>query len=256
MQSGKYMKKQRPEETVDLGHFARALWRRMWVIVLATALCGIGTFFVSKTMINPTYQSSFTTYVNNKMEIDSMGSTSVSDLNASYGLAYVYQEIITSRSVVEEAVDYCKRNGTYPQRQNVYYSITAEVADKAPVITVYVEADDPEFALVLANAITQVAPGHVERVVEGSSMHIIDKAKRAAAPSSPDNGQNALLGAAIGMMVACLSLIALEFYMDKVQGAEDLERRYEIPVLGVIPNIERAYKAMKRKNPYEGGGRE
>ena len=111
MYDKQYMKKQNFEETVDLWRYAKALYKRIWVIILATVMVATGTFAFSATMITPTYRSGFITYVNNKLELSTGGNTTVSDLNASYALAYVYESVITSRSVVTDAVDLCKRNG-------------------------------------------------------------------------------------------------------------------------------------------------
>jgi capsular polysaccharide biosynthesis protein len=206
-----------------------------------------GTFIVSSTLITPVYRSGFITYVNNKLEISNSGNTTVSDLNASYALAYTYESIITSRSVITESVELCKQNGTYPVGDGVAYRISTSVAEKAPIISVYVETPDADFARDLATAIAQVAPKHVERVVEGSSMRIVDEPIRPNSPSAPNNLQNALFGAVVGFLLACLAVIALEFYLDKVQSTEDLERRYDIPALGTIPDMDQAKRSSGRK---------
>jgi capsular polysaccharide biosynthesis protein len=247
MQNERYTNKQGNERQVDLWHFFRALYKRAWLIVLATVMFAVGTFVVSSTLITPVYRSGFITYVNNKLEISNNGNTTVSDLNASYALAYTYESIITSRSVITEAVALCKENGTYPTGSHVNYTVSTAVEEKAPIISVYVEAPDADFARDLATAIAQVAPKHVERVVEGSSMRIVDEPIRPNSPSAPNNLQNALAGAVLGFLLACLAVIALEFYLDKVQSTEDLERRYDIPALGTIPDMDQAKRSSGRK---------
>lgn len=255
MQDKQYIKKQHFEENVDLWRYAKALYKRIWVIILATVVVATGAFVFSATMLTPTYRSGFITYVNNKMELSTGGNTTVSDLNASYALAYTYESIITSRSVIEDAVAICRRNGTYPEGENVSYKVSTSVAEKAPVISVYVEAADAVFAYDLAVAIAQAAPNHVERVVEGSSMRIIDEATLPGKPSAPNNLRNAAMGGLIGAVLACAVVIMLEFLMDKVQSVDDLEKRYDVPVLGAIPDINHAKKQAARKSGMGKGGR-
>ena len=247
MQKEQYKKKQAQEEKVDLWRYAKALYKRIWLIALVTVVFAVGAFAYSCTMITPVYRSGFLTYVNNKMEISTGGNTTVSDLNASYALAYTYESIITSRSVVTEAVDLCKRNGTYPAGGGVSYRISTSVAEKAPIISVYVETPDADFARDLAVAIAKVAPKHVERVVEGSSMRIIDEPTLPRNPSAPNNIHNGLIGALVGLVLACLAVIALEFYLDKVQSTEDLEKRYDIPALGTIPDMDQSRRSSGRR---------
>lgn len=255
MQDKQYIKKQHFEENVDLWRYAKALYKRIWAIILATVVFATGTFLFSATIITPTYRSGFITYVNNKLELSTGGNTTVSDLNASYALAYTYESIITSRSVIEDAVAICRRNGTYPEGENVSYKVSTSVAEKAPVISVYVEAADAVFAYDLAVAIAQAAPNHVERVVEGSSMRIIDEATLPGKPSGPNNLRNAAMGGLIGAVLACAVVIMLEFLMDKVQSVDDLEKRYDVPVLGAIPDINHAKKQAARKSGMGKGGR-
>ena len=247
MQKEQYKKNQTQETQIDLWQYAKALYKRIWLIILASVVFAVGAFVYSCTMITPVYRSGFLTYVNNKMEISTGGNTTVSDLNASYALAYTYESIITSRSVVTEAVDLCKRNGTYPAGESVSYQISTSVAEKAPIISVYVETPDADFARDLAVAIAKVAPKHVERVVEGSSMRIVDEPMLPQNPSAPNNKQNALLGALVGFVLSCTGIIVLEFCLDKVQSTEDLEKRYDLSVLGSIPDMDQSVRGAARK---------
>ena len=96
------------EITIDLRRVFQALLKRVWVIVAVTLIFGLLAYILSATMIDPTYRSSFTAYVNNKATINtSSGSTTTADVNASMALAAVYQEIIVSRTVLEEAAKAC-----------------------------------------------------------------------------------------------------------------------------------------------------
>lgn len=230
------------ERNVDALHFVSALLRRWWIIVLVTVVFAVCAFIYSAVMLTPMYSTSFSTYVNNKLEMDGIGSTSVSDLNASRGLAYVYQSVITSRSVISQAVDSCKQQGVFPVDGDAGFSVSASLTENAPIIHVYVEATDPAFAFALANAIAASAPAQVERVVEGSSMRIIDAATMPTTNSSPNNTRNTLLGAIIGLILSCAVVVALELVFDKAQGEADLEKRYGVTVLGVIPDLVQADK--------------
>ncbi len=228
------------EVTIDVSSIARTLWKRAWILCLAMVLCFAVTYLYSATMITPTYRSGFTTYVNNRITSSTtVGSTTVNDLSASMGLAYVYQEVIISRSVLTEAAQMCgedMRDGTATA------TVTAEVSENAPIISVYVEATDPALAVRYAEAIAEVAPEHVNRVVEGSSMKIVDPPLLPNGKYSPNNFRNGILGALVGLVLAAAVLIVLELVHDEVQSAEDLERRYQITVLGSIPDMAAAEK--------------
>ncbi len=225
--------------TINIAAIGKILLRRIWIIVLVTILCFGGMLLYSETMITPTYVSSFTCYINNRINMDNIGSTSVNDLNASMGLAFFYQEIIVSRSVLQDAVKIADADMTYAE---LYHKVTTEVSENAPVITVMVEDTDPERAAKLASAIADAAPIHGKRIVEGSSLQIVDEPIANYGRYSPNSLQNALAGGFAGMLLCMVALVLIEILNDRVQSGEDLELRYNITVLGTIPDIEQAQK--------------
>ena len=99
----------------------------------------------------------------------------------------------------------------------------------------------------LANAIAEVAPGEIERFVEGSSAKIVDYAKLPTSPSSPNPNRNMILGGLIGFVLA-LIYITVRFLMDvRIREEEDLAVLFDIPVLGQIPAFEQVGSKKQRK---------
>lgn len=228
-------KQQSEEQEIDILRMLQILWKRAWLIALVTAICGIAACLYSVSFITPTYRSSFTAYVNNRVEtVEGSGSTTTSDLNASIALTYLYQDIIVSRSVLEDAADACGMEFDYELLQK---KVTTEVSSDSALITVYVTDTDPVLATQLAAAIADVAPGHVERVRDGSSMRILDAPVIPQQKYAPSNSKNTLLGAAVGFVISAVFVLAVDLINDKVRDAEDLEKRYHIVAIGTIPDL-------------------
>lgn len=225
------------ERTINLTRLLRALWKRAWIIVLVTVLVAIVTFICSKQFIDPTYQSYFTAYVNNRQ--DGQGSTTSSDITASKNLTYLYQEIICSRSVLTDAASACGMEASYGKLQG---NVTTSIAQNAALITVKVRASSPEEAQKLANAIAQAAPVHVARVVEGSSMRIVDYPVLPTAPAAPNSSRHALLGAVMAFVMMAAAVVLVEVINDRVDSPAEIEERYGIAVIGTIPDIAHADK--------------
>ena len=235
------------EGTVDIFGLLQLLLKRSWIIAAATAVCCIVALLYSVILITPTYRSGFTTYINNRNTPQSTGSTSVSDLSASMGLAYVYAEVIVARPVLTEAAQKCGL--TYSQLAGM---VETTVSENAPVISVFVEATDPTQAANLAQAIADTAPAHVKEVVEGSSMKIIEPPIVASSPYAPNHTRNALIGALVGFLLSAAVIITVEMIHDKVDKPEELEERYQITVLGSIPDT---LAAEKQDSHYGGYGK-
>lgn len=240
------------ETSIDLGRLVKALWKKKWFLVSVTVIFGLVAYIYSAAFITPTYRTSFTAYVNNRVATEGSASTTTSDLNASIGLTYLYGEIITSRSVLTDAAQQCGINADYEELSKM---VSVSIADSAALIEVYVVSTDPVQATRFAAAIAETAPEHVARVVEGSSMRIVDSPVEPTGKYAPSNSKNAILGAVIGFVAVAACIIIMELVNDKVLGSEDLESRYQIPVIGSIPDLEQAEKTRGRYGYYKQGGK-
>ncbi len=229
-----WKKKVQEESGIDLWRFVEVFFKRFWLIALAAIIVGAASFIYTKTCVTPLYRTDFSAYVNNRVATEDKDSTNTGDLNASIGLMYLYNEIIASRAVLTDAAKLCGLDYSYGTLSGM---VSTQMPEKAALIRVYVTAADPEVAVRLATAIAEVAPDHVARVVEGSSMQIVDDPVRPTSPFSPNASKKAVLFALIGAVLAYAVFVILELINDIVQGSEDLESRYDIVVVGKIPDM-------------------
>lgn len=234
---------------IDLGHLGRIFIKRLWLIVAVSILCGICSYSYSKLFIKPTYESYFTAYVNNKIA-DTGVNTSTGDLTASMGLVYVYQDIMTSRSVLQQAAKDC--GTTYAAIKG---SVRASVSETAPVVRVTVNTTNKKLSLKIAQRIAELAPGKVAEVVDGSSMRVIDEPVLATGKASPNSSKHATTGAMIAFMFATVLFVFRDLVYDTVQSTEDIERRYSVPVIGNIPDVYQAERSLERYGYRMAGGK-
>ena len=153
----------------------------------------------------------------------------------------MYQDIITSRAVLAPAAEAC--NAEYAK---VVQGVTTAVSEKAPVVTVIVETESPKLSLAIAQQIAELAPSKVAEVVDGSSMRIIDEPVALRNPSSPNILRNTLIGFAAGLILSVLAVVLGDIIYDDVQNAADIERRYNVPVIGQIPDMFQAERTGDR----------
>ena len=238
---------------VDIIRILRMLWKRAWVIVLAAALFFAATYAYNSLFVTPTYRAKFTAYINNKQITEETLNTSTSDLSASKGLMYVYKEIVVSRTVLIEAAMKCElQNQGY---NLVSTMVKAEVSENAPILTVFVETTDPDLSKRLADAVAEVAPEQVSKVVAGSTMTLIDEPYTPVSPYAPRTLNNAIYGAIFGVFLSVLLLILWDIIYDRVMEEDDLESRYKVPVVGRIPDVILAQKNdSKYAQSKEGSG--
>lgn len=226
---------------VDVLRLLRMLWKKIWIIVAVMVIFGIISWMYTSLMVEPTYRTSFSAYINNREITDetTQNSTTTSDLNASRGLMYVYEDIVSSRTVLQKAASQCG----FRVRSSMVSVVTAETA---PILTVYVTTNDPVQSQQLAEAIADVAPVQVAEVVKGSTMTLIDPPYTPSTPYSPNVLRNVIYSMILGLLASVIALVVIDVVYDNVVEGDDLENRYHIPVVGRIPDYQIAQRNDNR----------
>ncbi len=211
----------------------KAVWKRLWLVILIGAIAGAITFIGVKVFVTPTYRSYFTAYINNKKDVD-LSSVTGSDVKASQSLVRTYSEIMTSRYVLKEAAASINLNSSYGEVKKL---VTTSVSNETGIITVNVDTDSPQKSYELAKAIEETTLIYTANIVDGSSMKIIDHPFLPKGIYKPDYIKLSMLGVIAGMLLAVLIICIRQFFNDKVTSEEELEDRYSIPIVGVIPDM-------------------
>ena len=152
---------------------------------------------------------------------------------------YVYEDIVSSRTVIQKAAARCG----FKISSGMVSVVTAE---SAPILTVYVTTNDPIHSQQLAEAIAAVAPDQVAEVVKGSTMTLIDPPFTPSSPFSPNIFRNVLYSLILGLLASVIGLVIVDVVYDNVLEGDDLENRYHIPVVGRIPDYQIAQRTDSR----------
>lgn len=223
---------------IDLVRLLSALWRHFWIILLSMVIFGAAGFGYANYLITPLYQSDVQMYVNNA-DI-SVGSTSIKfsqgDLLAAQGLVDTYIVILNSRPMLNDVIDELELPYSYEQLKGM---IDAEAVNGTEVFQITVTDANRKEAKEIANKIAELLPEHISAVVDGSSVRVVQYAVLAGGPCSPNVVKYLCLGIALGFLLSA-GIIVLRVLLDKrVHDPEDLAKRYDIPVIAVIPDLEK-----------------
>ncbi len=222
---------------LDLKQLALALLRKWWLIGLCALLAGGLAYFYTSHFITPMYQASVSIYVNNvSNKAEGAGDyISGSNLATSQRLVTTYINIIKSNTVLQKVVEQSGLDLTVEQIRGM---MTANSVDDTEMFEIHVTSPNPELAAHVANAIAEAAPDEIANILEGSSTKIIDYAEVPRFRSSPSFRNNTLLGCGIGGALA-VAYVVLRALLDKrIKSEDDLERLFDLPVLGMIPEFD------------------
>lgn len=234
---------------IDIISMLAVLLKKSWIIVLTAVIAGGLCFTASKLLVTPTYRASFTAYVNNRSQLSNYQDTiSSNDLTAAEKLVSAYSKTITSRNILERSALSARLDFDYAALKDM---VTTQVESDTGIITVYVVDTSPEGAYNLATAIATVAPNQISDIIEGSSMKIIDLPTMPTTIYKPSYIKNTAAGVLAGAFLAVAYIIIRILMDDKVKNESDLETRFSLPVVGVIPDMLNASKGNHSYYDYE-----
>lgn len=240
MNEKKYNEKRKNEMEFDILPLIKALLTKLWLMVLVGLVVAIVAFGATKALIKPTYRCGFSAYVNNQHAQRADKSTLTnSDLVAAQHLTKTLSYIIRSNTILTASLKSIDSDLTYEAFSNM---VTTDIKDETELISVYVVNQDPQMAYDLANAIAKTAPAYMAEIVEGSSMKIVDYPVYSDKRYGPSYIKYSIFGFIAGFLIVLIFFIIRYFKDDSVKEDRDLEARFSIPVLGVIPDIDNVSK--------------
>ena len=225
------------EVEVNIAPLLSTLLKKLWLIALSSAVMALVFFIGTNIFIKPTYKASFTAFVNNQTQIQSQKSNvTTSDLQASRELVQTYARILTSNTVLSAAANSEIINFEITPSQ-MASCVTTEIENKTQIIKVNVITTDAQKSYKIAQAIATEAPAKMAIIVKGSSMSTVDEPQLPLQIYGPNYLTVSLIGALFGFALALAYVIIRYFRDDTIKGEGDLEGRYNLPVVGVIPNM-------------------
>ena len=228
------MKEQNTME-IDVFQLLNTLWKRKLIIALVAIVTGAIAFAYSSFIIKPEYTSTTRIYVVNRNQGDKTGLTN-QDLQAGSYLVKDYREIILSQDVLEKVVTDLKLNMS---TKGLASKIQVTVPVDTRIVSISVKDKQPEEASRIANSLREVAAQKIINVTRVSDVTTLEEARPATSPSSPNIRRNTLVGFLGGLGVVVVVVLLIELLDVRVKRPEDIEDVMQIPLLGVIPNLDK-----------------
>lgn len=218
---------------IDLKSLINMFMARIKLISLIVIIFGISFFLFSRFAITPLYSTSFTMYVNSNKTVVSEN-ISINEMNTATLLVNVYVEMIKSDNILSEVAQQTNLGYT---AKDIKGMISASAVNETPIMQVKVTNANPAYAIMIANAIADIAPEKITEFMDGSSVKIIDRPKLPEYPSSPNVTKNTAIGIILGLIVSCGLVLLMEILDTRIKSEEELAKLLDIPVIGVIPEI-------------------
>ena len=220
-------------EEIDLLEIVKLLWEGKLIIVLFTLFATVAALVVSTTLLEEKYETTTSLFVGTDESIND--NLSMSDLQVSSQLIEDYKEVIKTRAVAEEVMDTLDLDISYSEYLN-----NIQVTSKQNSRFIYITYEDssPVKTALITNQIAETFIEKVDGIVGDHNIKVIDVAPVPNKPSSPNIVLNVCIGAIIGLIIGVLIILLRNALDNTIKKEEDIEKKLELTVLGVIPTFD------------------
>lgn len=251
------------ENELDIRDIANYLLGKIWIVILAIVCFAVVAIIFTST-ITPMYTSNSTMFIINTQ--NSSSSQTTSDWTVGRQLAITSPELVDERFCKNVAValfsefdansDFAK----YIQEQQInipvdekefddfttawgktiYSSLRVTSDDETCIVTFTATTTSPVLSKHFATIAAEEFGDYINSFMDSDTIRttVAKEATASNAPSNIHTGRNAILAGVVGAVLACVVLIVIFMFDDKIKTPDDIDRYLGLSVLGVIPEID------------------
>lgn len=162
---------------------------------------------------------------------------SVNDVRLNVELINTYSQIIRTPRILDGVIEELNLSLTASELQN---KIAVTSPNSSQIVIVTATDTDPEMATQIANTTVSVFQREIPVLMNVDNVEILSPAITASNPSpvSPNKKLNIAIALVLGLMVGIGLAFLLEYLDNTVKTESDIEKRLNVPVIGVISHID------------------
>lgn len=199
-------------------------------------------YLYSTYFLTPLYTSSATLYVTNNKERPTSAITT-SDIVVSKELVNTCIVIIKSNSVLNKVVE---KTALGYDPDDIRKMISAGSVTETEVLSLRVTNPSKQHAQILANAIIEIAPAEIVKIIKAGAVEVIDPANLPENKSYPNVPKNSILGGIVALILAVVIILLVEIFDTRIKSEADLTNAFDIPIIGVVPSLEQDIEKIKK----------
>lgn len=231
-------------EQINLADIIKLFLRHWWQIGAAAVAMAVVALLITQYAIAPTYTSRGSMYVNNNnATIVNEEYVNLADIATSQQLAFTFIEVLTSDAFLTEVQEISGLPYTAAQIKSM---VSLAPLNETEIVEVKAVTYYPEHSQILVDTILHNALSEVHRVIGGGSVKVVDEATLPEYPSSPSKSRNVMVGFLLGAVLSMGVIFLLDMFDKRIKGNSDLMEVKEMPLLGVVPDIEYVRAEVKK----------
>lgn len=228
-------------DKVDVLELLKVLVKRWWVVFICMLVAGSTAYGYSRFVQEKQYVSVGRMYIDTYRHENTDGEDgtkvqrNLSVINASQRSVLTCIEVLKSTRVLNQVAEKCDLGYSASRIKGM---LTLSSANDTEILEVRATCPNYKHTKVIVDTLMEVGTYELKEIVGVSNVNIIDQgtASKKEAPISPNVKLQTIVGAFIGTMIGIIIIIAITLMDKRIKSEEDLQQ-YNIPVIGVIPEM-------------------
>ncbi len=240
-------------------HIFRLLVKNFFIILLAAIVFGVGTFCYCKFYLPERFAAGGSVVVTNGGIIkdaaeqqlqDSENKINNSDISASINLLDTIEDCLLDHPIYEQLSK--NLNGKYSAGELRSFASISKRDDYSLFIDVRFEMTNRDEVVKITDMYLELTPQYINEYVPGAQTKVT-KSDGSVSKTYPNTVSSTALAMIIGALLAFVVVYIISLFNTTIQSEEEFKDRYNIPVLGDIPDFATAKSGKYAKSYYKGG---
>ena len=220
---------------IDLIKLIKYVLKRIWLVILFAGAGFAAMYYYTNSRAVDTYTAAGTMYVyNSNPNLINYQYASATDLSSAVQLIDTYTVVVKSNKVMDVVAE--RLVNDYEAIPPAYIASTLSMSSVSDtgVVRISSTTTDPQLSADIVNAVLDVAPEEIIRVVGAGNIEIIDYAEKPFMANPHNAKKKGITGAMAGCVLAGCILLVLFLINRKITSIKDLEENYTPPVLSSV----------------------
>ncbi|WP_300382373.1 Wzz/FepE/Etk N-terminal domain-containing protein [Clostridium sp.] len=221
------------EKLISIEEVIRTLKKRKKLIVIITLLFTLSSAAISLFVIKPKYEANTKFFIGKEATGENQN-YSQSDVIMYQTLMKTYCEVIKTNDLILKAVEDANLN---LKAEEALEQLTVITIADTQILEVKFKSENAKESRDLIEKITKEFINISKELYPNANIKILQKVTLPEKPVSPNKKINIAIGFLLGLMVSVGLAFILEFLDKTIKTKGQLEKEFDIPVIGFTKNI-------------------
>ena len=238
---------------ISLYHLFKIFMKNIITVVLAAVLCGVSAFVYFNYFAEEKYSATGSVMVTNGAILQGSISNEPikgSDISASIYLLPTVKDILSSNDIYKMVAK--ELNGKYSYSELKSFSKIISHDEDSLFIDVCFETNNKSDAILITNTFLKLVPEYITEFIPNSSSTRVTLADNAA-KTYPSTLSYTVLAALAGAVLSYAIVFLISLNNVTIENEEDLKLRFNVTVLGNVPDFSEAQSKKYSKYTYKRG---